>query len=175
MALIQTVSPENAEGKVKEIYDVMMERARVIPKPFQMMSASPELLAIVHQSIGYYFRHPRLSFGLLTHIRMLVADHHKYGYCTDFNTGLLQMLTDATDEQLDAVKKDPAKAALDDKDRAMLLFVLKAVKTPDSVNQKDMDALHALGWTDKDILDATHHGADMVRHGILFKTFKMDQ
>ncbi|MGE0086371.1 MAG: hypothetical protein AB7S75_18335 [Desulfococcaceae bacterium] len=121
MALIQTVSPENAEGKVKEIYDMMMERARVIPKPFQMMSASPELLAIVHQSIGYYFRHPRLSFGLLTHIRMLVADHHNYGYCTDFNTGLLQMLTDATDEQLDAVKKDPAKAALDDKDRAMLL------------------------------------------------------
>ncbi|MGE0086374.1 MAG: hypothetical protein AB7S75_18350 [Desulfococcaceae bacterium] len=55
------------------------------------------------------------------------------------------------------------------------IFVLKAVKTSDSVTQKDMDALHALGWTDKDILDATHHGADMVRHGILFKTFKMDQ
>jgi len=55
----------------------------------------------------------------------------------------------------------------------MLLFVLKAVKNPDSVEQKDVDALHELGWTDQDILEATHHGADMVRHGILFKAFKM--
>jgi len=174
MALIKTVSPEEATGKVKEVYDVMMEKARVIPKPFQMMSPSPALLEIMLQSLGYYFEHPSLSFQLLTHIRLLVAQVYKYEYCVDFNSGILQMLANVTDEQLENLKSDPKQAPLNDKDKAMLLFVLKAVKTPDSVEQKDVDALHELGWTDQDILEATHHGADMVRHGILFKTFKMD-
>ena len=49
MSLIKTVSPEEATGKVKEVYDVMMEKARVIPKPFQMMSPSPALLEIMMQ------------------------------------------------------------------------------------------------------------------------------
>jgi len=174
MALIKTVSPEEATGKVKEVYDVMMEKARVIPKPFQMMSPSPVLLEIMLQSLGYYGEHPSLSFQLLTHIRLLVAQVYKYEYCVDFNSGILQMLENVTDEQLENLKSDPKQAPLNDKDKAMLLFVLKAVKTPDSVEQKDVDALHELEWTDQDILEATHHGADMVRHGILFKTFKMD-
>ncbi len=174
MALIQTVSPEEAEGSVKEIYDEMMERARVIPKPFQMMSLSPQLLSLMNQSIGYYFKHPTLSFPLLTHIRLLVAKEFGYEYCINFNSSILQMLADVNDEQLDALKADPAQAPLDEKDKAMLLFVLRAVKSPESVEQKDVDALHDLGWTDQDILEATHHGADMVRHGILFKTFKME-
>jgi len=62
------------------------------------------------------------------------------------------MLTNVTDEQLENLKSDPKQAPLIDKDKAMLLFVLKAVKTPDSVEQKDVDALHGLGWTDQDIL-----------------------
>ncbi len=174
MALIQTVSPDTAEGKVRELYDMMMEKARVIPKPFEMMSPSPELLSLMTQSIGYYFGHPNLSFPLLTHIRLLVAQNFNYEYCVNFNASILQMLANVTDEQLDAMKADPAQSPLDEKDKAMLLFVLRAVKSPETVEQKDVDALHDLGWTDQDILEATHHGADMVRHGILFKTFKMD-
>lgn len=110
MALIQTVSQEEAEGKVKEIYDEMMKKARVIPKPFQMMSPSPSLLSLAGESIDYYFKHPRLSFPLLTHIRLLVALDFKYEYCVNFNSGILQMLSDVTDEQLEALKADPAQA-----------------------------------------------------------------
>ena len=41
MALIQTIEPEKAEGKVKEIYDFMQENAGVTPAPMQLASASP--------------------------------------------------------------------------------------------------------------------------------------
>lgn len=57
----------------------------------------------------------------------------------------------------------------------MLLFVLKAIQTPEATVQPDIDRLHDLGWTDTDILDATFHGADMVRHAIMFKAFQMDR
>jgi hypothetical protein len=57
----------------------------------------------------------------------------------------------------------------------MLLFVLKAIQTPEATGPTDIDRLHGLGWTDIDIIDATFHGADMVRHGIMFKAFQMDR
>jgi alkylhydroperoxidase family enzyme len=173
MALLHTVAAEDATGKVKEVYDQLMKTARVIPRPMQMMSASPDLLAIQVQFLNHYFRHPTLSFALLAHIRLLVSHHFNYPYCIEFNSSLLQMLTDITDEQLEAVKADPAAAPLSEKDKAMLLFVLKCVKTPDATTKEDIDALKTLGWTEKDIFEATQHGADMVRHGILFKAFKM--
>ena len=107
MALIQTVAMEDAEGKVKEVYGKLMETVRVIPRPMLMMSVSPDLLAIQIQFLG---------FGLLAHIRLLVADYINYPYCVEFTSGLLQMLSNITDEQLDTVKADPAAAPLEDKD-----------------------------------------------------------
>jgi hypothetical protein len=35
---------------------------------------------------------------------------------------------------------------------------------PLSFGRVDIDRLHALSWTDTDIIEATFHGADMVRH-----------
>ena len=55
------------------------------------------------------------------------------------------------------------------------MFVHKAVTRPETTTREDVAALRELGWTDSDILDATSHGADMVRHGTLFKAFKMDE
>jgi len=48
------------------------------------------------------------------------------------------------------------------------------IKSPDAVEQQDMDQLHDMGWTDRDILDALVHGTNMVGASILMKTFKMD-
>ena len=175
MALIQTVSRENAEGKVKDVYDKMMETVGTIPKPLKMLSVSPELLSMQMEPMGYFMAHPTLTFPLLAHIRLLVAHHFNYGYCVEFNSGILQMFAEVTDEQLDATLADPAGARLDEKELALLQFVLKAIKTPDAVGEEDIAPLHVLGWTDRDIFDATAHGADMVRHGTLFKAFKMDQ
>jgi hypothetical protein len=84
MALIQTVEPDRAEGKVKEIYDFMQKNAGVIPAPLQLASASPQMLDVVWQSIQYYSQHPNLGFGLLSSIRYLVAQQYDYAFCTDF-------------------------------------------------------------------------------------------
>ena len=55
----------------------------------------------------------------------------------------------------------------------MLFFVLKCVKTPDAAAEEDIDALKLRDWTEKDLFEATQHGADMIRRGTLFKALKM--
>ena len=174
MALIQIVEPDNAEGKVKEIYDFMQKNAGVIPAPLQLASASPKMLDTVWQSIQYYSQHPSLGFGLLSSIRYLVAQQYDYTFCTGFNKNLLKM-QGLSDEDIEKMENDPLQAPLDDKDRAMVAFVMKAVKTPDAVEKQDMDILHEQGWADSDILEALAHGTNMIASSILMKTFKMDQ
>ena len=174
MALIQTVEPDKAEGQVKEIYDFMQENAGVIPAPLQLASASPKMLDTVWQSIQYYTQHPSLGFGLLSSIRYLVAQQYDYVFCTGFNRNMLKM-QGLSDEDIEKMEKDPLQAPLDDKDRAMVSFVMKAVKTPDAIEQEDVEKLHEQGWSDSDILDALAHGTNMIAFSILTKTFKMDQ
>jgi len=174
MALIQTVEPDKAEGKVKEIYDFMQQNAGVIPAPLQLASASPWMLDMVWNSIQYFSQHPNLGFGLLSSIRYLVAQQYDYAFCTGFNKNLLKM-QGLSDEDIEKMEKDPLQAPLDDKDRAMVSFVMKAVKSPDAVEKKDVETLHDHGWTDSDIMDALVHGTNMIGSSILMKTFKMDQ
>ena len=80
-----------------------------------------------------------------------------------------------SEDDIAKMEKDPLQAPLDDKDRAMVAFVMKAIKTPDAVEKQDVEPLHDLGWTDSDIMDAMAHGTNMIASSILMKTFKMDQ
>ena len=174
MALIQTVEPGKAEGKVKEIYDFMQKNAGIIPDPLRLASASPWMLDMVWQSIQYFTRHPNLGFGLLSSIRYLVAREYDFVFCIGFNKNILKM-QGLSEEDLENMEKDPLRSPLDDKDRAMLAFVMKAVRTPDAVEKRDMDRLHDLGWTDPDIMDALVHGTNMIGSSIMMKAFKMDR
>jgi alkylhydroperoxidase family enzyme len=174
MALIETVAPEQAEGQAKEIYDTMQETVGVIPAPLQLASASSWMLGMVWQSIQYYSQHQNLGFGLLSSIRYLVAQHYNYAFCINFNKNFL-MMQGMSEADIEKLVADPLQAPLDDKDRAMLDFVMKAIKTPAAVEKVDVDRLHDLGWTDSDIFDAVAHGTNMVGSSILMKAFKMDQ
>ena len=116
---------------------------------------------------------PRPGFAILSTIRSLVAKHLSFAFCTDFNKHILKK-QGLSDKDIDEMTKDPLKAPLEGKEQAMLDFVMKAIKSPDSVEQQDMDQLHDLGWTDRNILDAQVHGTNMVGSSILMKTFKMD-
>jgi hypothetical protein len=174
MALIQTVAPEEAEGKVKEIYDFMQENIGITPAPMQLASASPWMIEMAWQSIQYFTQHPNLGFGLLSTIRYLVAQQYDYTFCTGFNRKMLEM-QGLTGEDIQKMEEDPLQAPLDDKDRAMVSFVMKAIKSPDAVEKQDMVELHDHDWADSDILDAMAHATNMVASSILMKTFKMDQ
>ena len=174
MALINTVSPEKAEGIIKEAYDTFMEKLGMIPMPLQMMSASPAIFEQQLQRIGYYTNHPTLSFALLCHIRYLVAHNLNYSFCMDFNKLMLKK-QGLEDDDIKKIEDDPAQSLLEEKESAMLVFVVKAVKSPGSVHADEIKSLKEMGWDDRDLVDALAHGANMVDHSIMMEVFQMDQ
>jgi len=173
MSLLKTISPANAEGEIADVYSFFTKSGLPVPKPLEMASASPGLLKIQNQLLGYYMNHPSLGFALLSLIRYLVAKKYDYVFCTSFNENFLKM-QGMDEKQIKIVEADPSKAPIEDKDREMLVFVMKAIEKPDTVTQQDMDNLHNVGWTDQDIFDALNHGTGMIGPSMLMKTFKMD-
>jgi uncharacterized peroxidase-related enzyme len=174
MSIISTVAPEQASGKVAEIYGKIQQTMGRVPNAFQMYSSSPALLEQGFQSIAYYMQHPTLSFPLLATVRMLVSQKNDCQYCVGFNEAMLMGMANMTQEQIAATKRNPQESPLPEKEKAMLLLVLKATQSPKLVEKADLDQLRALGWHDGEIMDAVHHGARNVAADIVFNTFKIE-
>lgn len=174
MSIVETVSPEQASGKVAQIYAQIEQNFGRVHQGFQLYSASPDLMEQLFQQNGYYMRHPTLGFTLLATIRMLVSEQNDCAYCIGFNESMLMERAGLTVEQIAAMRRDPASAPLDAKDKAMLLFVLKGTANAKSIGSADLDALRALGWSDRDIVDGLYHGARNAAVDIMFDAFKVE-
>lgn len=59
-------------------------------------------------------------------------------------------------ELAERVKSDYRQAGLDPKTRALLDYAVQVTRAPISVRQPAIDSLRAAGWSDEDILSATH-------------------
>jgi alkylhydroperoxidase family enzyme len=174
MALIQTTPPEKAEGKLAELYAEVEQMFGRVPNNARMLGVSPALLENQLQLMEHYMGHPTLSTPLLAMVRMLVSKACRSPYCQNLNSGILLKIG-LTMEQIRAVQADPAQAPLDEKHKALLLFVLKSCDNPHSIAAEDVDQIRSLGWNETDILEAVAHGARMVGTNIIFNTFKIDQ
>lgn len=174
MTIVQTVSPDQATGKVAQIYAQLEQRFGRVHQGFQLYSASPDLMEQLFQQNGYYMQHPTLGFALLALVRMLVSEQNECAYCIGFNEAMLINQGVMTPEQIAEARRDPSTVPLSEKDKAMLLFVLKGTKAPKSIQAGDLDALRALGWTDRDIVDGLFHGARNAAVDIMFDAFKVE-
>lgn len=81
MALIQTIPPEKAEGKLAELYTEVEQLFGRVPNNVQMLGISPTILETQLELVGYYREHPALRTPLLAMIRMLVSKACKSPYC----------------------------------------------------------------------------------------------
>ena len=170
MFILNHVKPEDATGKVAEAYGIFPPGLPV-PEPMLMMSASPDLAVLQSNIIRYFISQDKLDLGLLATIRYLVACEYDYPYCINFNAHLLQMAGGMTPAELESLRTNLEMALLEDFQKELVLFVLKAVKTPEQVTKEDVEKLHKLGWSDQNIFDAVYHGATMVAMSLMFKAF----
>nr|WP_320194117.1 hypothetical protein [uncultured Desulfobacter sp.] len=173
MPRIETVLPDQAQGIVKQGYDMYLTHFGTIPKPMEMLSVSPELFEIQLKRNRYFATQSNLSFGLLTHIRYMAALGLSYKFCIDFNKILLEK-QGLDDEDLRRLEDDPCQSVLEENEHAMLTFVVKALKDPGAVANADILKLRALGWTDRDMVDAMLQGVSMSDHAVMMQVFDMD-
>jgi alkylhydroperoxidase family enzyme len=173
MALLKMVPPEKAEGKLADLYSIAEEMFGAVPNNVRMLGVSPPVLENQLEFAKYFRAHSTLSVPFLAMLRLLVAKSTESPYCEKLNTGMLMQLGVPAD-QVEALKGDFQGAALNDKEKALLSFVLKATKDPHGVTAEDVQNLRGLGWSEVDIFDAVAHGARAVATNIIFDAFKLE-
>jgi uncharacterized peroxidase-related enzyme len=173
MALLHLIEKDQATGRIAEIYENMINAMGFIPNAFKVFSPSVHVLENQVGNLGYFMRHKTLGGKLLAFIRLLVSDQEQCAYCVGMNSGILFQYG-VLPEMIAEIKQDPSKAPLEDKEIAMLLFVLKVVKNSNSIEQHDVDRLRNHGWNDSEILDATYHAVTQTGVDKIFNAFKIE-
>jgi alkylhydroperoxidase family enzyme len=168
MSLLKTVEPGKATGDVKRLYDMFTETVGMVPEPLVMFSASPGLLAIQEQMVGYYQNDSSLDPMLMALIRYLTAVTLGLKCCIEFNSEVLKKLG-MNEEEITALADNPGRAPIKEKEGWLLALVVIATRTPERVTQSHIDNLHNHGWTDTDILDALFIVARMTGVNLMMK------
>jgi len=173
IALIETVSPKNATGDVAKVYKEINDQWQMVPNPIKLYSGNPEMLKQRWESYKMIGQHKTIDEKFQTIIRMLVSAQHDCQYCIGINESMLINMFKMDKSKVMAMKKDPSTTPLPEKEKALLLFTLKAVHDSKSTTKEDIEALQKLGWTDAEIFFATSYAAEMVATDILINAFQV--
>jgi len=173
MSLITMPNIESATGDVKAVYDEMLEGWGVVPEPIKAFSHNPKLLRNSWEMYKIEAQNENFLPKMTAMMRMLIAESHACEFCIGFNKGMLMNFFEVSEDEIQALQKDPSTAKLDDKQKAMLLFMLKSTSAPHEVNKDDIEALKKLGWSEKDIMEGANQATHMVATSLFIDTFKI--
>ena len=168
MFMINYITPEKAEGAIKEIYGMFPKEVGV-PQPLQLYSASPAYLKRQMTIIKYFTQNSSFDFPLLAALRYVGASTTCFDQCSLFNKKLLLSLG-LTENEITTLGIVPSET-FEDKDAALITLAAKAVNNPDSVTKEDLDAASAHGWSDQEVFEGVAYAAQMSTVGIVFRTF----
>lgn len=173
MPIIKTVSPEDATGKVAEIYSQFKQVFGRVPNAFTLTSTSEFLLGQQVAGISYFMQHPAFSPSFQAFMRLLVSVKQECAFCIDMNTGML-LHQGFSMEQIQATRENTDHCPLPDPEKSLLKFVLKVVHNSNGITTEDLNGLRSLGWSDQHILEAAFAGANQVASDMIFNAFKVE-
>ncbi|MEN8180435.1 MAG: carboxymuconolactone decarboxylase family protein [Pseudomonadota bacterium] len=174
MPLINTIEPENAQGAVAEIYQEINEMFGFVPNAIKLDSINPEHMSRHWNAIKESVQHPSLSQKLFTIIRLMISEAQHCEYCIGLNAGMLIQMHGVSQEQIAEIGRDPAQAPLDEKEKALLLFVVKTVNDSNGTTAAEIEDLKAKGCSEREIFDTLAHGAQQAAGDIMLNAFKVE-
>lgn len=174
MALITTTHPQQAEGKIAEVYQDIENKFGFIPNAIQLDSINPNHMARHWEGIQEAIAHETLSAKLFALIRLLVSEATHCDYCIGLNAGMLMQMHGMSAEDIAKVKQSTQQAPLDEKELALLQFVMQGIGDSNSITAQDIEALKQKGCSEREIFDALAHGAGQVAGDIMLNAFKVE-
>ncbi len=149
---LQTIAEQDATDRVAEIYQRTKSQLGFVMATAKCFTTRPDLLPLYTD----FSDQIRAGFSLGVRewrlITLIAAKHIPSTYCS-YVYGR-QLIDDLGSKQaVVAVQRDFRSAGLSDKDVAMLAYAEKVTTDASRVSQRDIDALRAVGFTDRQICD----------------------
>ncbi|MBS3781892.1 MAG: peroxidase-related enzyme [Candidatus Thermoplasmatota archaeon] len=153
MSWIDEVEYEEAEGKTKEVYDKIRNQRGKLSNIMKVQSLMPE--AMDHHLdlyLSIMFEDRSLSREKCEMIGVVVSSINGCDYCVNHHAEALDHFW-RDQEKVKELEEDYRNVDISKKEKNMLGFVKRSTEKPDSVEQKDIDGLIEVGFSDKEILN----------------------
>lgn len=154
MTRLNTINPETATGRPKEVLDAIKHKIGLVPNMTRAMANSPAALD------GYLQLSGALAKGTLPakvreQIALAVAEANGCGYCLAAHTAVGK----AVGLTADQIRDSRHGTAVDAKTAALLGFARKVVDARGRVADADLAAVRAAGWHDGAVAEVVAHVA----------------
>lgn len=144
MTRLKAIQPEQASGKLKELFNSIQTKLGMVPNMMRTMGNSP---AVLNGYLSFSSALSQSSIGtkLAEQIALTVANVNACNYCNAAHSFIGEKLVGIDNETIAAAKK--AKA-IDKKTEAALIFSKKLVEKKGKINDKDVNTLKKAGFNE---------------------------
>ncbi len=159
MAWIETVPYEDAEGKLKTLYDRVKGPGNNVDNIMMMHSLRPHTME-GHMAIYKYVLHHSgntVPKWFLETLGVWVSSLNQCGYCVDHHfAGLQRLLRD--DERAAGIRaaveaRDIDQAPLDDRQKLAMDYARQLTENPAGISENIVAGLRTAGYSDGEILE----------------------
>ena len=159
MVWIRTVTPEEAQGRLKDAYDW---QARRLGRPTEFTQLGSLDAEVVHARLQLYRATENVPSRLTARQKELISYLTSVLNRTPHCAALARrQLHSAGDDEIVALVDAGDFGALDTAEAALARYTRKVTLTPGEVTEQDIDELRAAGFDDLDILDANNRTAHL--------------
>ena len=159
MAWIETVPYEDADGKLKTLYDRVKGPDNNVDNIMMMHSLRPHTME-GHMAISKYVLHHSgntVPKWFLETLGVWVGSLNQCGYCVDHHfSGLQRLLQD--DEKAAGIRaaieaRDIDQAPLDDRQKLAMKYARQLTENPVGISESTVAGLRSAGYSDGEILE----------------------
>lgn len=175
MSLLKTVSVNEAEGIVKEIYGEIEDAVGMVPNILKILSINPQILEAQWNKVKYISSMDEESKKLIAIVRYLISVKNKCEYCSALISMMVNKNFGITQQKLDEIKNDPDQALLAHGHKELLKLTLNAVNNPESISSEDIKNIEASGIQQKLIFDVVEEALHMYSMNMLSRIFKIER
>jgi len=151
MPWIKVVEEEEAEGRLKEIYQEILEKRGKIANIMKIHSLNPEALKNhLDLYLTIMFRKPGLKRWERELVAVIVSRVNKCRYCIAHHSSALSRYWE--EERIKKVVEDMEIDDFDERTRELVRYAVKLTEKPSGINEGDILRLREAGLTDEEIL-----------------------
>ncbi|WP_297440983.1 carboxymuconolactone decarboxylase family protein [Sulfurimonas sp.] len=155
MAHITLPEFEEMTPAVQDKARPILEKTGSLGEIFKLLALDEKIYFATDGMIQkYLLDETLLSYDIKEAIALLVSKENGCKMCVDVHKNIAKMLG-LSEEKIEQILQGIDTMAVDAKEKALLKFCIKAAQKDNyKILKEEIDALKAMGWSDKEILEA---------------------
>jgi len=155
MTFIKTISKEEAQSPLKELYQEIEDTIpfKKVPNAFISSSIDPVITRGVWQVVkSIMLRDSSIDMSLKEAIALVVSKNNSCSYCVGAHNMMLKAIG-FDSKKIEELNNDYQSSSLSEKEKAVLDFSLKVTNESHKITEKDHENLKKHGMTEQQILE----------------------